>query len=331
MVRTKKLLQKAQEYKIYSILRAILKLKKVSKTNLWLDFLWVLLIKNSNSNQRLIQSYKILCNHSWALYRHRLFILRRRLKELRPSHQCNTKISHSINTEAELIKDKIHPYRITSHTNSIFTKVKLSSPNLSTNNSWIPIRIKTSLFHRLVRANICIIPVTSKSYSRTNPMAKLKSSLTWIKTHKARNNLHRVMSRCILSRIFLVIKVLKSFIQVNSFCNRQSKFKHSNLNHLTMIICPKIYRKRIIRCHPNAYRNRISLCMQHSASILFQKTWVAQHLVQTRQLTRHFEVLLLPVLNSMVSRTWLIKDDSNKVRIILKSHLTLKFKIGLQN
>ena len=162
-------------------------------------------------------------------------------------------------------------------------------------------------------------------------MAKLRSSLSWIRTLKARNNLHRVMSRCILSRIFLVIKALKFFIQVNSFCNRQSKFKHSNLNRLMMIISLKIYRKRIIKCPHNAYRNRISPCTQHSASILFQKTWVAQPLVQTRQLTRHFEVLLLPVLNSMVSRTWLIKDDSNKVRIILKSQHTLKFKIGLQS
>ena len=162
-------------------------------------------------------------------------------------------------------------------------------------------------------------------------MAKLRSTVSWIRTLKARNNLHRVMSKCILSRIFLVIKALKFFIQVNSFCNRQSKFKHSNLNRLMMIISLKIYRKRIIRCPHNAYRNRISPCTQHSASILFQKTWVAQPLVQTRQLTRHFEVLLLPVLNSMVSRTWLIKDDSNKVRIILKSQHTLKFKIGLQS
>ena len=147
-------------------------------------------------------------------------------------------------------------------------------------------------------------------------MAQLKSSLSRIRTLKPWNRLHSVMSRHILSRIFSVIKAHKSFIQVNSFCNRQWKFKHSNPNRLTMIIFLKIYRKRITRCHHNVYRNRINLCTQLSDSILFQKTWAALHLVLTRQLTRHFEVLLLPVLNSMVSRTWLIRDDSNKVRII---------------
>ena len=316
MAKTKNKLQQAKRHTIYSIIRAIQKLRRVSKANSWLDFLWVLLIKNSNSNLRLIRSYKILCNHSWAQHRHRPFIHRWQQKELSPNYQCNNKISHRISSVMVLIKLRIHAYRITRHTNSIFTKVKLSFHNLSTNNSWIPIRIKTSLFHRLVQANICLIPVTSKSYSRTNPMAMLRPSLSWFRTLKARNNLHRVMSRCILSRNFLVIKVLKHFIQVNSFCNRQWKFKHNNLNRLMMITSLKIYRKRIIKCHHNAYRSRISLCTQHSASILFQKTWVAQPLVQTRQLTRHFEVLLLPVLNSMVSRTWLIKDDSNKVRIL---------------
>ena len=190
---------------------------------------------------------------------------------------CNTKTLLSINSAVEFILETFHPYRAINLIPSIFTKAKHSFLSLPINNSRIPINIKTSFHPCSIQINISYTTlITIKRWCI--PILNLNRSRCKVQTRKKENRTHRSMSMVKLSHSSQVVWLHKAFIRVNSFCNRQSSFKRSNLNYRMMISNLRAYRMRRIRFLHNVSLNKISQCTQRSVRTRYQKTSATKHL-----------------------------------------------------